>query len=105
MAHEKGFKPSGESQVDPQRVLAEAHALAHKYIDARSPVSIALMRQMLLRNHALAHPREAHAVESLAMLHTSRNDGKEGVASFNDKRAPAFAGRASSDMPDFYPWW
>jgi hypothetical protein len=79
--------------------------LAHKYIDARSPVSIALMRQMLLRNQAAAHPREAHAVESLAMLHTSRNDGKEGVASFNGKRAPAFTGRASSDLPDFYPWW
>jgi hypothetical protein len=44
-------------------------------------------------------------VESLAMLHTSRNDGKEGVASFNGKRAPAFSGRASSDMPEFYPWW
>jgi hypothetical protein len=42
------------------------------YIDGRSPVSIALMRQMLLRNHAMPHPRDAHAVESLAMLHTSR---------------------------------
>jgi enoyl-CoA hydratase/carnithine racemase len=88
-----------------EQLLAEAHALAHKYIDGRSPVALALMRQMLMRNHAAAHPRQAHAVESLAMLHTSRNDGKEGVASFNDKRAPAFSGRASSDMPDFYPWW
>ena len=87
------------------QLLAEAHTLAHKYIDARSPVALALTRQMLLRNHAAAHPRDAHAVESLAMLHTSRNDGKEGVASFNEKRAPAFAGRASSDLPAFYPWW
>jgi hypothetical protein len=39
------------------------------------------------------------------MLHTSRNDGREGVASFNDKRAPAYAGRASDGLPDFYPWW
>jgi enoyl-CoA hydratase/carnithine racemase len=88
-----------------EQLLAEAHALAHKYIDGRSPVALALMRQMLMRNHAAAHPRQAHAVESLAMLHTSRNDGKEGVASFNGKRAPAYSGRASSDMPDFYPWW
>jgi enoyl-CoA hydratase/carnithine racemase len=91
--------------VPHEQLLAEAHALAHKYIDGRSPVALALTRQMLMRNHAAAHPRQAHAVESLAMLHTSRNDGKEGVASFNGKRAPAFSGRASSDMPEFYPWW
>ena len=87
------------------QLLAQAHALAHKYIDGRSPVSIALMRQMLLRNAAFDHPRAAHAVESLAMLHTSRHDGKEGVASFNEKRAPAYTGRASTDMPACYPWW
>jgi enoyl-CoA hydratase/carnithine racemase len=91
--------------VPHEQLLEQAHALAHKYIDGRSPVALALMRQMLMRNHAAAHPRDAHAVESLAMLHTSRNDGKEGVASFNDKRVPAFSGRASSDMPEFYPWW
>ena len=91
--------------VPHEQLLVEAHALAHKYIDGRSPVALALTRQMLMRNHAAAHPRQAHAVESLAILHASRNDGKEGVASFNDKRAPAFSGRASSDMPEFYPWW
>ena len=91
--------------VPHDQLLAEAHALAHKYIDQRSPVAIALMRQMLLRNHAMPHPRDAHAVESLAMLHTSRHDGKEGVASFNEKRAPAYTGRASDGLPDFYPWW
>jgi enoyl-CoA hydratase/carnithine racemase len=91
--------------VPAEQLLAEAHALAHKYIDNRSPVSIALMRQMLLRNHAMPHPRDAHAVESLAMLHTSRHDGKEGVASFNEKRTPAYSGRASDGLGDFYPWW
>jgi enoyl-CoA hydratase/carnithine racemase len=91
--------------VPADQLLTEAHALAHKYIDGRSPVSIALMRQMLLRNPAAPHPRDAHAVESLAMLHTSRQDGKEGVASFNEKRPPAYTGRASDGMPGFYPWW
>ena len=91
--------------VPHDQLLSQAHALAHKYIDQRSPVAIALMRQMLMRNHAMAHPRDAHAVESLAMLHTSRNDGKEGVAAFNAKRPPAFTGRASDGLPGCYPWW
>ena len=91
--------------VPHEQLLTEAHKLAHKYIDQRSPVSIALMRQMLLRNPGLAHPRDAHAVESLAMLQTSLHDGKEGVAAFNGKRAPVFTGRASDGLPDFYPWW
>jgi enoyl-CoA hydratase/carnithine racemase len=91
--------------VPHEQLLTEAHKLAHKYIDQRSPVSIAQMRQMLLRNPGLAHPRDAHAVESLAMLQTSLHDGKEGVAAFNGKRAPVFTGRASDGLPDFYPWW
>lgn len=91
--------------VPHERLLAEAHALARRYIERRSPVSIALMRQMMMRNPALPHPRDAHAIESLAMLHTSRNDGREGVAAFNGKRPASFAGRASDGMPGFYPWW
>lgn len=91
--------------LPPEQLLDEAHQLAHRYIDGRSPVAIALMRQMLMRNAALPHPCEAHAIESLAMLHTSRHDGKEGVASFNEKRAPQYTQKASSDMPGFYPWW
>ncbi|MFN7645122.1 MAG: hypothetical protein ACK5PW_18890 [Burkholderiales bacterium] len=70
-----------------------------------SPVSIALMRQMLMRNAALPHPADAYAIESLAMLHTSRNDGREGVAAFVGKRPPQFEGRVSDGMPSFYPWW
>jgi enoyl-CoA hydratase/carnithine racemase len=91
--------------VPHDQLLAEAHALARRYIDRRSPVSIALMRQMLMRNPALPHPSEAHAIESLAMLHTSRNDGREGVASFVAKRPAQFEGRVSDGMPSFYPWW
>jgi enoyl-CoA hydratase/carnithine racemase len=91
--------------VPHDQLLAEAHKLAHSWIDHRSPVSLALMRQMLLRNSACAHPRDAHAVESLAMLHTSRNDGREGVASFNEKRTPVYTGQASDGLGRFYPWW
>lgn len=90
--------------VAPDKLLDEAFALAHRFTDNRSPVAVALMRQMLLRNSALADPLAAHKVESLAMFYTSIGDGKEGVRAFNDKRAPAFSSRASR-MPPFYPWW
>lgn len=92
--------------VPHEQLLAQAHTLAHRYIDQRSPVAIALMRQMLLRNPAAPHPREAHAVESLAILHASRHDGKEGVQAFREKRPANFTQKVSSGMPGFfYPWW
>lgn len=90
--------------VPPEKLLDEAYALARKFVTNRSPVSVAFMRQMLYRNSAEPHPREAHKVESLAMYYTSLEDGKEGVQSFLEKRDPAFTGKASA-MPDFYPWW
>jgi len=86
----------------PETLLADAQALAHKFIDNRSPVAVALARQMLLRNPALHHPDEAHQIDSLAMFYTSIGDGKEGVAAFREKRDPQFTGKASA-MP-FYPW-
>ncbi|MBO9695264.1 MAG: crotonase/enoyl-CoA hydratase family protein [Sphingopyxis sp.] len=87
----------------PDALLDEARALARKFIENRSPVAIALARQMLWRNAAQSHPIEAHRVDSLAMFYTSTGDGKEGVAAFLEKREPRFASRAS-EMPAFYPW-
>jgi enoyl-CoA hydratase/carnithine racemase len=88
----------------PDALLPEAYRLAHRIIDNRSPVSIALTRQMLYRNAVQPHPVEAHKIDSLAMFYTSIGDGQEGVRSFLEKRAPAFTGKASQ-MPPFYPWW
>ena len=84
--------------------MAEAAKLAHRIIDGRSPVSIALSRQMIRRSAGLAEPLDAHRTESLAMFYTSIGDGKEGVAAFLGKREPQFTARASQ-MPPFYPWW
>lgn len=86
------------------QLLAEAQALALRMIKGKSPIATALMRQMMYRNSAAPHPRDAHNVDSLAMFYTSIADGKEGVNAFLEKRDTAFTGRAS-EMPDFYPWW
>ncbi len=88
----------------PETLVEDACAFARKLIQDRSPVSIGLMRQMMLRNSAKPHPREAHDVESLAIFYQSLTDGKEGVAAFLEKRTANFASKASADMPTFYPW-
>jgi enoyl-CoA hydratase/carnithine racemase len=90
--------------VAPEMLLERACSLARTIANERSPVSTALIRQMMYRNSALPHPLDAHKIESLGMLHTSRGDGKEGVAAFLEKRAAKFTSRASQ-MPPFYPWW
>ena len=89
---------------EPEDLLVEAKKLAKKFTKNRSQVSTALTRQMLYRNSAMPSPRAAHEVDSLSMFYTSVGDGKEGVASFLEKRDPVFKGKASR-MPDFYPWW
>lgn len=88
----------------PERLMAEARRIAHQVSDQRSPVSVALIRQMMYRNSAAPHPLHAHKIESLGVFYTSLADGKEGVAAFLGKRPPQFTQQAS-DMPDFYPWW
>jgi enoyl-CoA hydratase/carnithine racemase len=79
----------------PDDLLPAAYALAEKFSRNRSPVGIALTRQMVYRNSAQQHPVEAHKVDSLAMFFTSIGDGKEGVASFREKRDPDFTSKAS----------
>jgi len=86
------------------QLLSEAQALAKRMVERKSPIATALMRQMMYRNSAAPHPRDAHNVDSLAMFYTSIADGKEGVNAFLEKREAKYTGRASA-MPPFYPWW
>jgi len=100
-AHAGGYV---KAVVPADQLLDEAYKIASR-IARHSPVAIALTRQMMYRNAAQPHPVEAHKVDSLAIYYCSQSSGKEGVASFLEKRAPQFTDNASSDMPPFYPWW
>ena len=64
-----------------------------------------MTRQMMYRNSAENDPMKAHEIDSLAIFYSSVGSGKEGVSSFLEKREAKFTDKASSDMPDFYPWW
>lgn len=86
--------------------MPAARRLAREIIDNAAPVSIALTRQMLWRGLDMAHPMEAHRIESRGTYSRARaGDVREGIRAYKDKRAPHFPETASEDMPDFYPWW
>ena len=88
---------------EPDDLLPAAYAIAQKIVK-HSPVAIALTRQMMYRNSAQDHPRDAHNVDSLAIFYASIGSGKEGVQSFLEKREAVFRDSAK-EMPPFYPWW
>jgi enoyl-CoA hydratase/carnithine racemase len=90
----------------PDELLKRATTLAHEIADHAAPVSVALTRQMMWRMLGAAHPMEAHRIESGFIAERGASpDSREGVASFLEKRAPAFPGRVTRDMPVGYPWW
>ena len=92
-----------KAAYEPDDLLPAAYAIAEKIVK-HSPVAIALTRQMMYRNSAQAHPRDAHNVDSLSIFYASMGSGKEGVQSFLEKREAVFSDSAQ-EMPPFYPWW
>lgn len=90
----------------PADLMPAARALAREIADNTSAVSVAMTRAMLWRLPWADHPMAAHRIDSRAIYRLSKGaDMAEGVASFLAKRPPAFPGKVSADMPDFYPWW
>lgn len=106
--------PAAEAQVaglvdrvvPRDTLMAAAHEMAREIIDNSAPISVALTRQMLWRGLGLAHPMQAHKVDSRGIFSRARSaDAAEGISSFLDKRPAKFTEKVSSDMPDFFPWW
>jgi len=62
--------------VAADKLLENAYEIARKIV-VKSPVSIALTRQMMWRNSAQDHPMAAHKIDSLAIFYASQVDGYE----------------------------
>src|SRR5436190_4784227 len=88
---------------DGATVLAAAYELAREIADSSAPVSVALARQMMWRGLSAATPYAAHVTDSRAMHAMGMAaDVREGIASFLEKRPPAFPGKVSTDLPEVF---
>lgn len=91
---------------EPDDLLPAARELAQEIADNTSAVSVTATRALLWRMLGADHPMEAHKIDSRLIWQLGKGaDVAEGVASFLEKRAPDFPMKASSDMPEVYPWW
>ncbi|HEB91633.1 MAG TPA: enoyl-CoA hydratase [Deltaproteobacteria bacterium] len=87
--------------LEPDALLPRARELAREIAENTSAVSVALARQMMWQMLGASHPMEAHRLDSKAMNYMgAREDSREGVMSFLEKRPPRFAMRVSRDFPE-----
>lgn len=86
-------------------LLTAAYERADELAATTAPVSVAVIRQMLYRMSPVTSPFEVQKLDSrlIAQLPNSA-DAAEGVASFLERRPPAFPGTVPANLPDYLPW-
>lgn len=88
--------------LPPEALLPRARALARVIVENTSAVSVAATRRLLWRMLGAHDPRDAFRLESKVLWYLGgAADAREGVASFVEKRRPAFTLEVSKDFPDF----
>lgn len=93
-------------RVPDDAVLDHALELADEIARHTSPVAVAASRQLLWGMLTAPHPWQAHELETRTIAHlVAEGEVAEGVASFLERRAPAFTSSARADLPTFVPRW
>jgi len=93
------------SVYEPADLLGAAQALAREMTRHSAPVSVALTRHLLWRMAGVAHPMDAHRLDSRAIQSRGQaQDVREGVGAFLEKRDAVWPDRVSTDLPGFFDW-
>ena len=85
--------------VEPEELLPRAREIAEQIVTQTSAVSIAIIRRLVWQGLGVSHPREVTELESeLTRVTRASADGREGILSFLEQRAPAFTGNVSDAL-------
>jgi len=90
---------------DPGAALSDALAYARDLADNCSPQAMAVTKQQLWKE--LRRPLEESRLEALTLWRTLREHGdfKEGIASFVERRSPAFQAVGGADLQRIKEMW